>query len=78
MLNSSLSADVSCLHQSRNHCGIHTWFAGHRNGASGLSNPGTTDINNHRNAVHWIQGQLNGNSANLSNDTRYWVAVPAI
>ncbi|MGA5704612.1 carbohydrate-binding domain-containing protein [Peterkaempfera bronchialis] len=77
-LNSDLSSDVSCLHQSQNHYGTNTWFAGHRNGSSGLNNPNTTDINNYRNAVYWIRDQLNSNSANLSNDTRYWVNVPAI
>lgn len=77
-LNSNLSSDVNCLHQSQNHYGINTWFAGHRNGSSGLSNPNTTDINNYKNAVYWIQTQINNNSANLTNDTRFWVQVPAI
>ncbi|WP_392675163.1 carbohydrate-binding domain-containing protein [Streptomyces sp. LN785] len=77
-LNSNLSQDVSCLHQSQNHYGTATWFAGHRNGSSGLSNPNTTDINNYKTAVYWIQSQINSNSANLSNDTRFWVQVPAI
>jgi hypothetical protein len=78
VLNNNLNQDVSCLHQSQNHYGINTWFAGHRNGQSGLSNPNTADINNYKNAVYWIQAQLNANSANLTNDTRFWVNVPAI
>lgn len=77
-LNSNLSQDVSCLHQSQNHYGINTWFGGHRDGSSGLSNPNTTDIDNYKAAVYWIQAQINSNSANLSNDTRFWVQVPAI
>ena len=77
-LNNNLSWDIQCIHYGQNHYGIYTWFAGHRDGQSGLSNPGTTDINNYRTAVYWIQSQLNSNSANLSNDTRFWVAVPAI
>jgi hypothetical protein len=77
-LNSNLSQDISCLHQSQSHYGTNTWFAGHRNGSSGLSNPNTTDINNYKTAVYWIQTQLNANSANLSNDTRFWVQVPPI
>jgi hypothetical protein len=77
-LNSDLGRDISCLHQSQNHYGISTWFAGHRNGATGLSNPNTTDINRYKTAVHWIQNQINSNSANLSNDTRFWVQVPPI
>jgi hypothetical protein len=44
-LNSNLSADVSCLHQSQNHYGIDRWFGGHRNGETGLNNPNTGDIN---------------------------------
>jgi hypothetical protein len=78
VLNSNLSADVTCLHQSQSHYGINTWFAGHRNGATGLANPNTTDINNYKAAVYWIQAQLNSSSANLSNNTRFWVNVPAI
>ncbi|GAA1790200.1 hypothetical protein GCM10009682_10300 [Luedemannella flava] len=77
-LNSNLSADVSCLHQSQSYYGTNTWFAGHRNGSSGLGNPNTTDINNYRTAVYWIRDQLNRSSANLSNDIRFWVSVPAI
>ena len=78
VLNSNLSQDVSCLHQSQSHYGINTWFGGHRDGSSGLSNPNTTDINNYKVAVYWIQSQINSSSANLSNDTRFWVEVPAI
>ena len=77
-LNSSLSADVSCRHQAQSYYGVDTWFAGHRNGATGLSNPGTSDIAAYKAAVYWIQAQLESNSANLSNDTRFWVDVPAI
>jgi hypothetical protein len=78
VLNSNLGQDISCLHQSQNHYGINTWFAGHRNGASGLANPNTSDINAYKTAVYWIQSQLNANSANVSNDTRFWVNVPPI
>jgi hypothetical protein len=77
-LNSNLSEDVSCINQSQAHYGIDEWFAGHRDGQSGLSNPNTTDINNYKTAVYWIESQLNSSSANLSNDTRFWVQVPAI
>jgi hypothetical protein len=77
-LNGNLGEDVSCLHQSQNHYGISTWFAGHRDGSSGLSNPNTTDINNYKNAVYWIKAQLDSSSSNLGNDTRFWVEVPAI
>jgi hypothetical protein len=78
VLNKNLSADVACLHQSQRHYSLNTWFAGHRNGASGLSNPNTPDINAYKKAVYWIRDQLSSNPANLGNDIRFWVNVPAI
>jgi hypothetical protein len=77
-LNSNLSADVSCLNQSQSFYGLNTWFAGHRNGQSGVSNPNTSDIARYRTAIYWIQARIDSNSANRSNDTRFWVNVPAI
>lgn len=77
-LNSDLSADVSCVNQSQSYYGIDRWFAGHRNGSSGLSNPNTTDINRFKTAIYWIRDRLNSNSAYRSNDVRFWVNVPAI
>ena len=78
VLNSNLSADIQCLHESQSYYGVDRWFAGHRNGSSGLANPNTADINRYRTAVYWIRDRINSNSANLSNDVRYWVNVPAI
>ncbi len=52
-----------------------TWFEGHRNGAWGLSNPNTQDIAGYRDAVYWIQSQLDADAANLGNDTRFWAEV---
>jgi len=41
--------------------------------------PGGADgVNNYKTAVYWIESQLNSSSANLSNDTRFWVSGPAI
>lgn len=77
-LNSNLSEDVSCINQRLSHYGLTHWLAGHRDGSSGLSNPNTADINNYKTAVNWIESQLNSSSSNLSNDTRFWVEVPAI
>ena len=77
-LNNNLSQDVTCLNQSQSHYGIDLWFAGHRNGSSGLSNPNTADIRAYKTAVYWIRDRLNASSANLTNDTRFWVNVPAI
>jgi hypothetical protein len=77
-LNSNLSWDIQVRHAAQNKWGEYTWFAGHRNGQTGLSNPNTQDIANYRNAVYWIRDQINSNSANRTNDTRFWVNVPAI
>jgi Cellulose or protein binding domain len=77
-LNSNLSADVQCLNQSQGYYGIDRFFAGHRNGSSGLSNPNTSDIQRYKNAIYWIRDRINSNSANRSNDTRFWVNVPPI
>jgi hypothetical protein len=45
VLNSNLQQDVTARHDCENFYGRDKWFAGHRNGASGLSNPNTADIN---------------------------------
>ncbi|MCD0444023.1 hypothetical protein LO763_10350 [Glycomyces sp. A-F 0318] len=78
LLNSDLGADLYCRHQAQSHYGEYTWFAGHRNGETGLNDPGTDDIDKYRTAVYWIKGRLESDSANLSNDTRFWVDVEAI
>jgi hypothetical protein len=78
VLNSNLSEDVSCINQSQSHYGISQWFAGQRDGQSGLSDPSQSVITEYETAVYWIESQLDSSSANLSNDTRFWVEVPAI
>ncbi|KAG9118941.1 hypothetical protein FRC07_006273, partial [Ceratobasidium sp. 392] len=45
-LNSNLGLDVSERHEAQNYYGETVWFAGHRNGQSGISNPNTQDIKN--------------------------------
>jgi hypothetical protein len=45
-MNSNLSLDISERHEAQNYYGETLWFAGHRNGQSGLSSPGTQDIKN--------------------------------
>ncbi len=78
LLNTSLSSDVTCLKQSQSFYGLSTWFAGERDGQTGIHNPNTADITRYKTAVYWIQSQLTAKTANLSNDTRFWVEVPAI
>ncbi len=77
-LNSNLGEDVSCINQGQSHYGLTLWFAGQRDGESGLSNPSQSVITEYEVAVEWIESQLNSSSSNLSNDTRFWVSVPAI
>lgn len=77
-LNGDLSLDILVLHTSQQFYGIDAWFGGHRNGQSGLSNPNTPDITNYKNAVYWIRDQLNSDPKYLTDDTRFWVQVPAI
>jgi hypothetical protein len=76
-LNTNLSWDVQVLHASQTHFGAR-WFAGHRNGESGLLNPAGTDITRYRNAVQWIFLQLNMHPAYRTDDTRVYVDVPPI
>lgn len=45
MYSSDLNADVTARQECENYYGYDKWFAGHRNGASGIANPNTDDIN---------------------------------
>jgi hypothetical protein len=78
VINNNLNADIACAQQSQAYYGLNRWFAGHRNGATGLANPNTADIKAYRDAIFWIKGQIDSNPANLSNNIRFWVQVPAI
>ncbi|KAK4096524.1 hypothetical protein N658DRAFT_501474 [Parathielavia hyrcaniae] len=77
-LNSDIYADVASRWDCQNYYGYDRWFAGHRNGATGLSNPNTADINNYKSAVQWIESQIRSNTRYSTDDTRFWVYVPAI
>lgn len=78
VLNSDLSADIACIHQSQSHYGIDTWFRGQRGGQTGINNPDTTDIDTYKDAVYWIRDQLLANVRYLRDDTRFFVKVKAI
>lgn len=73
-MNSSRSLDVQVYNACRNYFGSN-WFAGHRNGSSGLSNPNTQDINNFKTGYNWTYNQLSGHECD---DVRFWVNIPAI
>ena len=75
-LNNNLSWDIQCLHDGQNHYELYNWFAGQRGGLNGLNNPGTTDINNYRNAVYWIQSQID--NGHQTDDIRFWAKIPSV
>jgi hypothetical protein len=97
-LNSSnIPNDITARQQCESYYGQDKWFAGHRNGAAGLTNPNTADINSmscsplirrenqlrltnadYKNAVFWIQKQIESKSKYKTDDTRFWVDVVAI
>lgn len=77
-LSSDIYADVASRWDCQEYYGLDVWFAGHRNGASGISNPNTPDIARYRSAIEWIQGQIDSNPSYSSDDTRFWVDVTPI
>ncbi|KAH8597457.1 hypothetical protein B0O99DRAFT_650849 [Bisporella sp. PMI_857] len=77
-LNSDLRADVTSRTECQNYYGYDLWFAGHRNGATGLANPNTPDINGYKSAIQWIKSQIDSNSKYRTDDTRFWVDVQPI
>ncbi|KAI1290487.1 hypothetical protein F5Y03DRAFT_401260 [Xylaria venustula] len=77
-LNSDIYPDVASRWDCQNYYGYDAWFGGQRDGASGLANPYTNDITTYKNAVEWIQSQIDGNPIYKTDDTRFWVDVTAI
>ncbi|KAF4770975.1 hypothetical protein HAV15_012631 [Penicillium sp. str.  len=78
LASSDLGKDIQARHEGEEHYGYETWFSGHRNGESGVNNPGTADINAYIDAVAWIQQQIESDEKYQSDDTRFWVDVQAI
>ncbi|KAE8157115.1 hypothetical protein BDV40DRAFT_309023 [Aspergillus tamarii] len=78
ILNSDLGKDIKARHDGEAKFGFDVWFAGHRNGESGVQNPNTDDIKRYRDAVQWIKSQIESNKKYESDDTRFWVDVTAI
>ncbi|KEY73073.1 hypothetical protein S7711_06146 [Stachybotrys chartarum IBT 7711] len=77
-LNRDIYADVAARWDCQEYYGYDRWFAGHRNGASGLENPDTDDIRTYKSAVQWIQSQIDSDSRYRTDDTRFWVDVTPI
>ncbi|MBN1700030.1 MAG: hypothetical protein JW881_21145, partial [Spirochaetales bacterium] len=73
-VNGSRSADVSNWNRLRSYWGSKYW-AVHRNGESGNTNPNTADIQRFKEANDWTDSHIGGH---LSDDIRFWVDVPAI
>ncbi|KIL93662.1 hypothetical protein FAVG1_02222 [Fusarium avenaceum] len=78
ILNSDVRADVASRWDCQKHYGTQKWFAGHRNGATGLDHPDTPDIKFYRESVEWIQSQIDSDPKYKSDDTRFWVDVTPI
>ncbi|KAF5583100.1 uncharacterized protein FSUBG_13221 [Fusarium subglutinans] len=76
--SSDIYADVASRWDCQEQYGYDKWFAGHRNGATGLSNPNTEDIRFYRESVEWIQKQIDSKSTYKTDDTRFWVDVTPI
>ncbi|KAJ5150400.1 uncharacterized protein N7500_010589 [Penicillium coprophilum] len=76
--SSDLGKDIQARHEGEDHYGFEIWFSGHRNGESGIKNPGTSDINAYIDAIAWIQQQIESDEKYQSDDTRFWVDVQAI
>jgi len=73
-MNTNRTLDVQVYNECRSYYG-NNWWAGHRNGASGLSNPNTADIQNFKAAMDWTNNMLTGHTCD---DVRFWVSIPAI
>jgi hypothetical protein len=71
----SRALDVQVYIECRNYYG-NNWWAGHRNGSSGLSNPNTADIQNFKIGMDWTNTQIQ--NGHLCDDVRFWVNLPPI
>ncbi|KAJ5116931.1 hypothetical protein N7456_001279 [Penicillium angulare] len=78
ILNTDLGKDIKARHDGEEKFGFDVWFAGHRDGESGVDNPNTADITGYKDAVLWIQQQIESDEKYQSDDTRFWVKVQAI
>lgn len=75
-MNGDRALDATVYNECRAHYGA-SWWAGHRNGSSGIANPNTQDIKNFKAAADWTDGQIQS-GGHQCDDVRFWVDVPAI
>ncbi len=76
-MNTDRALDMLVLHESREYFGS-LWWAGHRNGSTGLANPNTEDIANFKLVMDWTDEQLARDPVYLTNNVRFAVDVGAI
>jgi len=74
-MNSNRALDVQVYNECKQFFGVARWFAGHRNGQSGLDNPNTPDIARFREGWQWTFDNI---ANHLEDDVRFWVSIPAI
>lgn len=53
-VSTDLDKDVKARHDGQDKYGFDVWFAGHRDGASGVKNPNTADINSTDSGCCWL------------------------
>jgi hypothetical protein len=73
-MNNSRSTDVTCWNKDKSYWGSKYW-AVHRNGASGNSNPNTQDIANFKAVNDWTNNNI---GSHMTDDVRFWASLPAI
>jgi hypothetical protein len=73
-MNTNRSLDVTVYNECRAFYGT-SWWAGQRNGSSGLANPNTPDIQRFKLAEDWTNTMV---ACHLTDDIRFWANVPAI
>lgn len=75
-MNSNRALDVQVYVECRKYYGS-SWWAGHRNGSSGISNPNTPDIQNFKAGEDWTNQMIQSGNHQCDN-VRFWVSLPAI
>jgi hypothetical protein len=75
-MNSDRALDVEVYIECRNHYGT-SWWAGHRDGTSGIQNPNTPDIENFKAGEDWTNQMIQSGN-HQCDDVRFWVTLPAI
>jgi len=75
-MNSDLALDITVYNECRAKWDDAHWFAGHRNGQTGLQTGQAPNLQLFINASKWTQDNLE--NGHLCDDVRFWATVPAI